>query len=218
MKRISSVYMGGEINIGYYIYLPENFDKSKKYPLVTFLHGAGERGDGSEEALRILEKNALPRYAGEGREYPFILLCPQCPEDIVWNNIVISVKHLIDRVAKEYGADTDRLYCTGISMGGYGTWEMGITYHDCFAAIAPVCGGGFSWRASVLRDMPVWAFHGDADNVVPIENSQMMVDGVNKAGGNAKFTVFPGVEHNSWDPAYLTTDVIEWLLEQKRGF
>ena len=101
-------------------------------------------------------------------------------------------------------------------MGGFGTWEMGVTYPSFFAAIAPICGGGFSWRASALKDMPVWAFHGDADDVVPISYSQTMVDAVNAAGGNAKFTIFPGVNHNSWDPAYLDTNVVEWLLEQKR--
>ncbi len=216
MKRIYSMYKGGETDLGYYVYLPEDFDTNKKYPLVTFLHGAGERGDGGEEACRLLEKNALPRYASEGTEYPFILLCPQCPENIVWNNIVLSVKKLIDIVVNEYNVDADRICCTGISMGGYGTWEMGITYPKFFSAIAPVCGGGFSWRTPALKDMPVWAFHGDADNVVPIINSQIMVDGVNNAGGNAKFTVFPGVLHNSWDPAYLETNVVEWLLEQKR--
>ncbi|MBO5280853.1 MAG: dienelactone hydrolase family protein [Clostridia bacterium] len=216
MKRSYYLYRGGEVNLGSYVYLPEDFDASRKYPMVVFLHGAGERGDGSEQMLPLVCKNALPKYAEEGKEYPFILLCPQCPENIVWNNIVLSLKKLIDQIALEYNADAERIYCTGISMGGYGTWEMGIIYSDFFAAVAPVCGGGFVWRASQLKNMPVWAFHGDADNVVPLENSRMMVDGVNAAGGNAKFTVFPGVQHNSWDSAYLETDVIEWLLEQKR--
>ena len=216
MKRSYYLYSGGEVNLGSYVYLPEDFDASRKYPMVVFLHGAGERGDGSEKMLPLVCKNALPNYAVGGKEYPFILLCPQCPENIVWNNIVLSLKKLIDQIALEYNADADRIYCTGISMGGYGTWEMGIIYSDFFAAIAPVCGGGFVWRASQLKNMPVWAFHGDADNVVPLENSRMMVDGVNAAGGNAKFTVFPGVQHNSWDSAYLETDVVEWLLKQKR--
>ena len=217
MKRIECKFEGGEINIGYYVFLPESFDINKKYPLVLFLHGAGERGDGSEEELRILEKNALPRYAGEGKEYPFILICPQCHENFVWNNMVVSLKKLVDGVVEIYNADLDRIYCTGISMGGFGTWEMGVSYPRYFAAIAPICGGGFSWRASALKDMPVWAFHGDADNVVPISYSQTMVDAVNAAGGNAKFTIFPGVNHNSWDSAYLETDLLDWLLEQKRG-
>ena len=216
MKKITCMYEGSEVNLGYYVFLPENFDVNKKYPLVLFLHGAGERGDGSESALPRVAVNALPKFAQEGEEYPFILLCPQCPENIVWNNVVLSLKKLLDGVVEKYNADPDRIYCTGLSMGGFGTWEMGVTYPQFFAAIAPICGGGFSWRAYQLKDVPVWAFHGDADNVVPISYSRTMVDALKAAGGNPRFTVFPGVNHNSWDPAYKTTDVIAWLLEQKR--
>ena len=217
MKKVRGLYEGGEINVGYYVFLPENYDANKKYPLVLFLHGAGERGDGSKEKLPLVCVNALPKYAEEGEEYPFILLCPQCPENIVWNNIVLTLRALVDKIAAQYSADPDRIVCTGLSMGGFGTWEMGVTYPDYFAAIAPVCGGGFSWRAALLKDMPVWAFHGDADNVVPISYSETMVEAIKKSGGNVKFTVFPGVNHNSWDSAYQTTDVVKWLTEQRKG-
>lgn len=217
MKKVSGLYENGEINVGYYVFLPENYDANKKYPLVLFLHGAGERGDGSKEKLPLVCVNALPKYAEEGEEYPFILLCPQCPENIVWNNIVLTLRALVDKIAAQYSADPDRIVCTGLSMGGFGTWEMGVTYPDYFAAIAPVCGGGFSWRAALLKDMPVWAFHGDADNVVPISYSETMVEAIKKSGGNVKFTVFPGVNHNSWDSAYQTTDVVKWLTEQRKG-
>ena len=217
MKKVSGLYEGGEINVGYYVFLPENYDANKKYPLVLFLHGAGERGDGSEEKLPLVCVNALSKYAEEGEEYPFILLCPQCPENIVWNNIVLTLRALVDKIAAQYSVDPDRIVCTGLSMGGFGTWEMGVTYPDFFAAIAPVCGGGFSWRAALLKDMPVWAFHGDADSVVPISYSETMVEAIKKAGGNPKFTVFPGVNHNSWDSAYQTTDVVKWLTEQRKG-
>lgn len=217
MKKVSGLYENGEINVGYYVFLPENYDANKKYPLVLFLHGAGERGDGSKKKLPLVCVNALPKYAEEGEEYPFILLCPQCPENIVWNNIVLTLKALVDKIAAQYSADPDRIVCTGLSMGGFGTWEMGVTYPDFFAAIAPVCGGGFSWRAALLKDMPVWAFHGDADNVVPISYSETMVEAIKKSGGNVKFTVFPGVNHNSWDSAYQTTDVVKWLTEQRKG-
>ena len=217
MKKVSGLYENGEINVGYYVFLPENYDANKKYPLVLFLHGAGERGDGSKEKLPLVCVNALPKYAEEGEEYPFILLCPQCPENIVWNNIVLTLRALVDKIAAQYSADPDRIVCTGLSMGGFGTWEMGVTYPDFFAAIAPVCGGGFSWRAALLKDMPIWAFHGDADNVVPISYSETMVEAIKKAGGNPKFTVFPGVNHNSWDSAYQTTGVVKWLTEQRKG-
>ena len=217
MKKVSGLYEAGEINVGYYVFLPENYDVNKKFPLVLFLHGAGERGDGSEEKLPLVCVNALPKYAEEGEEYPFILLCPQCPENIVWNNVVLTLKSLVDSVAEQYNADPERISCTGLSMGGFGTWEMGVTYPDFFAAIAPVCGGGFSWRAPLLKDMPIWAFHGDVDSVVPISYSETMVEAIKKSGGNVKFTVFPGVNHNSWDSAYQTTDVVKWLTEQRKG-
>ncbi len=216
MEQIKDFFEHKTADIGYVVFLPKNYEKGKKYPLVTFLHGAGERGDGSEAMLERVFKHGLAKYANEGAEYPFVLLCPQCPEDIVWNNVVFALKALIDSVASEYGADENRIYCTGASMGGFGTWEMGLTYPDFFAAIAPICGGGLSWRALALTKMPIRAFHGDADSIVPIEHSYLMVDSINKKGGNARLTVFHGVNHNSWDPAYLETRVLEWLLEQNK--
>ncbi len=205
----------GQFDIGYYIFLPKDYSNEKKYPMIVFLHGAGERGNGKDELDKIKE-NALPHYASEGKEYPAILLCPQCPSRIVWNNIVFELKALIDKVAAEYNADMSRVSITGISMGGFGTWEMGLTFSSFFSAIAPVCGGGLSWRCENLKNTPVWAFHGDADGVVPPKNSIEMVDSVNAKGGNAKLTIFHGVEHNSWDSAYLETTVVDWLIEQKR--
>ena len=212
-----SIFKGnnGNFEIGYYVFLPKDFKKEDKYPMIVFLHGAGERGNGKED-LKLVNVNALSKYASEGKEYPAILLCPQCPPNFVWNNVVIELKALIDSVAEEYGADKSRISITGISMGGFGTWEMGLTYPDFFSAIAPVCGGGLSWRCDLLKNMPVWAFHGDADTVVPPKNSYEMVDAVNAKGGHAKLTVFHGVGHGSWDSAYLETNVVEWLLSQKR--
>lgn len=205
----------GRFDIGYYVFLPEDYSPEKKYPMVVFLHGAGERGNGREE-LHKIEKHGLPKYAAAGRKFPFILLCPQCPGRIVWNNIVFELKALIDAVAEKYGADTARISITGISMGGFGTWEMGLTFSNFFSALAPVCGGGLSWRCSNLSQMPIWAFHGDADGVVPPKNSIEMVDSVNQNGGKAKLTLFHGVGHDSWDSAYLETTVIDWLITQKR--
>ncbi len=213
----SNIFKGnnGNFEIGYYVYLPKDFKKEDKYPMIVFLHGAGERGNGKED-LELVKVNALCKYASEGKEYPAILLCPQCPKNFVWNNIVVELKALIDSVADEYGADKSRISITGISMGGFGTWEMGLTYPDFFSAIAPVCGGGLSWRCDLLKNTPVWAFHGDADDVVPPKNSYEMVDAVNAKGGHAKLTVFHGVGHGSWDSAYLETNAVEWLLLQKR--
>lgn len=127
------------------------------------------------------------------------------------------MKELIDFIVREYNIDTNRISITGISMGGFGTWEMALTYPNFFAAIAPVCGGGMSWRAGALKNLPIWAFHGDADNVVPIKNSVEMVNAVIAAGGNAKLTVFHNVTHNSWDEAYTSSNVVEWLVSKCRN-
>ncbi|MBR3967175.1 MAG: prolyl oligopeptidase family serine peptidase [Clostridia bacterium] len=205
----------GQFDIGYYVFLPEDYSPEKKYPMVVFLHGAGERGNGKDE-LQKIQKHALPKYAAAGKKFPFILLCPQCPGRIVWNNIVFELKALIDKVAQEYNADMSRIAITGISMGGFGTWEMGLTFSNYFCAIAPVCGGGLSWRCSNLKNTPVWALHGDADGTVPPKNSIEMVEAVNKNGGNAKLTLFHDVGHDSWDNAYKETTVLDWLLSHKR--
>ena len=205
----------GQFDMGYYVFLPRDYSPEKKYPMIVFLHGAGERGNGKDELERV-KVHALPKYASGGLDTPAILLCPQCPEIFVWNNVVIELKALIDKVADDYNADKSRISITGISMGGFGSWEMGITYPDYFSAIAPICGGGLSWRGDLLKDMPIWAFHGDADTAVPLKNSVEMVDKVNSEGGNAKLTILHGVGHFSWDDAYLDTKLIEWLISKER--
>ena len=205
----------GQFDIGYYVFLPDDYSPEKKYPMIVFLHGAGERGNGRDE-LEKIKRNALPKYASEGKKFPCILLCPQCPGRVVWNNIVFELKALIDKVAAEYNADMSRIAITGISMGGFGSWEMGLTFSNFFCAIAPVCSGGFSWRCSNLKNTPVWALHGDIDDIVPPRNSLEMVDSVNNNGGCAKLTLFHNVGHECYDNAYLETTVIDWLLSQKR--
>lgn len=210
MKEIK-VEKGIGNDLGYVLYEPENMQKD--LPMIVFLHGAGERGKGTNDWLELVKKNAIPKYISQGKELPAIVLCPQCPLEFVWNNIVVSLKALIDNVAKEYGIPQKRISITGLSMGGFGTWEMALTYPETFNAFAPVCGGGMSWRTDVIKNESIWAFHGDADSVVPINNSLEMVDALKKRGGNPKLTIFHDVEHNSWDSAYLETTVLDWLLE-----
>lgn len=213
MKKIT-VERKNENSLGYILYSPKT-EITEKLPLIVFLHGAGERGNGKDE-LDLVNINAIPNYIKNGAEYPAFVLCPQCPKDFVWNNLVITIKGLIDEISDTYPIDKCKISITGISMGGYGTWEMGITYPEFFSSIAPVCGGGFSWRTPALKNEKIWAFHGDADTTVPCNNSLEMVDGVNKNGGNAKLTIFHGVGHNSWDPAYCETKLIDWLIENSK--
>lgn len=205
----------GKIEMGYYLSLPEDYSSEKVFPMIVFLHGAGERGNGRDE-LHLIKKEGICRYLAEGKTYPAIVLCPQCPRRLVWDNLVFELKELIDYIADSFHADRHRISLTGISMGGYGTWQMGMTYPNFFSALAPVCSGGFSWRSENLITTPVWAFHGTADPAVPWRNSQEMVEAVNAKGGSARLTLFEGVVHESWDCAYLQTDVISWLLEQHR--
>ena len=198
----------GELN--YIVSLPK--EKIDTPPMIVFLHGAGERGKDVEK----LYTHAIPKYLKEGMDIPAVVLCPQCPSNMVWNNLCFPLKNLIDEVAEKYNVNKRKITITGISMGGFGSWDMGLNFPEYFAAIAPVCGGGLSWRCERLKNMPIWAFHGDIDPTVPLKNSVEMVDSVNAKGGNAKLTIFHNVDHFSWDCAYLDTKVIEWLLNQER--
>ena len=171
--------------------------------------------DGAEDLERCTGIG-LGYYLKMGRlEVDAIVLCPQCPTDRVWNNVVTELKSLVDRVTADFSVNPKKITVTGMSMGGFGTWEMGVSCPEAFAAIAPVCGGGMAWRTDRLKGMPIWVFHGDADTRVNISNSVEMVDAARKNGADVRFTVFSGVEHNSWDPAYLETNLIEWLLKQE---
>ena len=188
-------------------------ERNKKRPLIVFLHGAGERG-GDPEKLFV---HGLPKYIRQGRMIPAVVLAPQCPEGYVWNQLTAELKELIDVTVKEYDIDTDRISITGISMGGYGTWEMGMSYPGFFSALGPVCGGGLSWRSGLIGKTPVWAVHGDADTVVPPNNSIEMCDKLNSVGGRAELTILHGVAHNSWEFAYERTTIIDWLLAHKKS-
>ncbi len=208
---------GPENKLGYFVYLPEDYSGENKYPLIVSLHGAGERGNGSSE-LENVNNIGFGRYFKEKlMELPCIVLCPQCPADNVWTHLIDELKELILKIEDSYSVDTSRVSITGMSMGGYGSWEMGMTFPEMFSAVAPICGGGMAWRAGALRGKPVWAFHGEIDNVVNINESREMVERAHAGGANVKFTIFWGVQHNSWDPAYLDTKVIDWLIAQKNG-
>ena len=203
-----------ERTIGYSLIVPDDFDNAKSYPMVVFLHGAGERGNGADELCKATAV-ALPKHLLNGAlSIDAIVLCPQCPTDRVWNQFIFDLKALIDRIADEYRVIKSRISVTGLSMGGFGTWEIGMTFPSAFSAIAPICGGGMAWRTPALNGKPVWAFHGNKDNVVNISNTIDMVTRARSAGADVKFTIFDGVDHNSWDAAYLDTRVLDWLVSQ----
>lgn len=200
-------------NFGYVKYLPKDYDESKKYPLVIFLHGAGERGDDLDHAMR----HGYMKYVREeGKEYPFIFVAPQCPNGKYWGCYTESLLAFIDYVTETLPVDTDRIYLTGLSMGGTGTWMTAMAAPEKFAAIAPICGSGIVWNGGCLSRLPIFIYHGDCDDIVPITESIGMLRAVNKNGGKAQMKICYGVGHNAWDYAYTDEALIEWLLSQHK--
>ncbi|OGU76747.1 MAG: phospholipase [Ignavibacteria bacterium RBG_16_34_14] len=198
------------VQVDYLLYLPKDYNSSKKFPLLLFLHGSGERG----KDLEKVKVHGPPKLIASGKDFPFIVVSPQCPENQWWSIADLDV--LLNEIVENYNVDPHRIYVTGLSMGGFGTWELAIKYPDRFAAIAPICGGGNSHLVSVLKDLPVWVFHGAKDNVVPLSSAQEMVDVLEKAGGNVKFTIYPEAGHDSWTETYNNPELYEWFIKQKR--
>jgi predicted peptidase len=198
---------GKETVVDYWLFLPKSYDKKKSWPLMLFLHGAGER----DSNLNQVMKWGPPKRVGEKKDFPFVVISPQCPKNKRWNPA--QLHSLVEHIATSYQIDRSRLYCTGLSMGGYGTWAMIAKYPKLFAAVAPICGGGDPDTAKKLTGIPIWAFHGEADRVVPPTRSSSMIEAIKKAGGTkAKLTIYPGVNHNSWSKTYANEKVYEWLL------
>ncbi len=210
MMKIDGYFAKTEEKMNYIVAHPEKYER---LPLLVYLHGAGERGRNIEHLYR----HGVARMIYEGHDIPAVVLCPQCPASFIWNNMVKELKALIDKVAEDYMVDRDRIVLTGSSMGGYGTWEMGMCYPETFAAIAPVAGGGVCWRVSKLKGTPVFAYHGDADTVVPFSQSEILVKTLEKSGGNVTLTNMEGQGHNDGIyNAYFSTDLVKKLLSYEK--
>ena len=186
----------------------QGYESGKKYPVIIFLHGAGTRGTDIE----LLKGNSFFKMIN--RDYPFMLIAPQCHKN-TWFDHMEDLKKLVSTLAEDEFVDEKRIYLMGNSMGGYGTWQLAMSIPEMFAAIVPICGGGMYWNAARLADVPVWAFHGQRDKAVFVEESHKMVDAVNAKGGNAKITIYPELGHRSWDPTYSNPEVMEWLLSNE---
>lgn len=200
-------------NFSYVKYLPKDFDANKKYPLVFFLHGAGERGNDLDVAMR----HGYMKYVREeGREYPFIFVAPQCPHSKFWGCYTESLLAFLDYICETLPVDTDRVYLTGLSMGGTGTWMLAMADPSRFAAVAPICGTGIYWNGGMLKYNPIFVYHGDCDDIVPVTESVNMVKMVNKNGGNAKIEIVYGVGHDSWEQAYGDDKLLNWMLSQNK--
>lgn len=187
-------------------------ETNEKLPLIIQLHGAGERGEGKED-LSLVDVHGFSSLLKD-REYKCRFIMPQCPKNDYWAVRVESILEFIEQLMAEFSVDEDRIYLTGLSMGGFGTWFTATASPKTFAAIAPVCGGGMAWAASALT-MPIWVFHGAEDKTVLPIYSDMMVEKLESVGADVRYTRLEGVRHNVWDNAY-TEELLLWLLSKKR--
>lgn len=199
-------------DIDFLVALPDGYAEkaSERWPLLVFLHGRGERGFD----LNLVKRHGLPRLIEEGGKFPFIVVSPQCPDDEWWN--VVALEVFIEQVVTKYRVDPDRVYLTGLSMGGYAVWALCQRRPARYAAAIPVCGGGDARYAAGLRHLPLWVFHGARDEVVPLKRSQEMVDLIKAAGGSPRFTIYPEAGHDSWTETYANPEIYHWLLAHSR--
>ena len=203
-----SFQSSGGLTVPYLLFLPA--EGTPKPPLMLFLHGRGE----SQGPLSIVAKWGPPRMVARGEKLPYILVSPQCPSETNWSAPAqqAALDELVDHLAKTHAADTRRLYLTGLSMGGYGSWRLAADHPEKFAAVAPICGAGNPADGEKLKGIPIWAWHGTEDAAVPFQRSVEMVDAIRKAGGTkVRFTTLEHVGHNSWSAAYATPELFEWF-------
>ena len=225
----SCIYQAKGFTLGYRFLSPKTIETDKKYPLVVFLHGAGERGMDNHVQL----VHVLPKFVQDDirEKFPCFVAAPQCPDGQQWVNTpwglrqhdmpqmmsdsLAAVSGLIDDLLLDYPIDASRIYVMGISMGGYGTWDLVMRFPKRFAAAVPICGGADIKQAALIKDLPLWVFHGDSDTAVPTYRSQSMVAALKEAGGDPKYTEFPNCGHNAWGPAIETPELLPWLFSQR---
>jgi predicted peptidase len=200
-----------KVSARYLLYLPRDYAAigSEKYPLLFFLHGAGERGDDLEK----VKAHGPPKLVAQGKEFPFIIVSPLAPES-GWS--LLTLNGLFEHVTAKYRVDLDRVYLTGLSMGGFATWRWAADSPQKFAAIVPIAGGGDPKTASAYRNLAIWAFHGANDTVVPVARNHEMISAVTGIAGEAKLTVYPNSDHDSWTETYDNPDLYTWLLKHSR--
>ena len=218
----------------YQVFVPSNWNKKVKWPVILFLHGYGEEGDDGLVQTQVGLPAAIRMHADR---YPFVVVIPQCRKKDWWTSPAMEAQALkaLDQSMREFKGDPERTYLTGLSMGGFGTWGFSSEHPGKFAAIVPVCAGihsahgadipnyrdvnsspdPYAATAQKIGKTPVWAFHGDADDAVPVAESRQMVAALKAAGGNVRYTEYPGVKHNSWEKAYADPELPAWLVSQK---
>jgi predicted peptidase len=223
------LYVNKGDTLPYRLLKPVSPESKEQFPLIIFLHGAGERGSDNEVHIKhISEFVTDPKNRGK---YPCFVLAPQCPKNQMWAdfkgsgaNVSLSENptrptqlliELIDQIMKEFPIDESRIYITGLSMGGYGTWDLIARFPDKFAAAVPICGGGAPETVARIKHIPIWAFHGALDRIVMPQESRKMIAALQKAGATPGYTEYPDIEHNSWVHAYKEPHLVHWLFKQK---
>jgi len=199
-----------KLGVKYLEYFPEINEGDENLPLLIFLHGMGERGDD----LTKLKLHGPPSFLDEKKDFPFITISPQCPDTIYWNEEILLPFY--EEIIAKYLIDKKRIYLTGLSMGGFGTWESIVAKPDLFAAAAPICGGGDPSKLKAVKSMPIWVFHGAKDQVVPLLRSEEMVNKLKELGSKVKFTIYPEATHDSWTKTYANPKLYEWLLSHQK--
>ena len=215
-KMALEVTNENEIDLKYLFFLPKDYysDKNTRWPLILFLHGMGERGDD----LELVKIHGIPKIVKTKKDFPFIAVSPQCPTEYVWRDkkMLQAVESLILKIIKNYRIDKTRVYVTGLSMGGYGTWALAARRPDLFAAAVPICGGGDPATVIELNNLPIWVFHGGLDKVVLPEESEKMVRALEKAGGKVHYTLYPEAYHDSWTETYDNPALYDWMLKNRK--
>jgi predicted peptidase len=199
------------MRVGYRFLLYEPVPQKSPAPLLIYLHGSGERGSDLSRICR----HGPPALVVKGKDFPYFVLSPQCPRRAVWDPDALDA--LLGHVLKTCPVDEDRVWLTGISMGGYGTWDWGTASPERFAALVPICGAGRPFLAAErLRSMPIWGFHGARDTVVPLRAHEETIKAIRSAGGTPRFTVYPTAGHDSWTTTFQNPELYTWLLRQRR--
>ncbi len=211
--RVFRTQFPDNVNTEYLLYLPVGYEEqsARRWPFILFLHGRGECGTD----LHLVSTEGLAKKLQTQTDFPFLTVAPQCLPGKNWDAEMLNT--LLDELLDSYRIDRERVYLTGLSMGGFGTWALAIAHPERFAAIAPICGGGDPARVCVLKDMPVWNFHGGRDSVVPIARSNEVVNALQACGGDVRFTVYPEAGHDSWTETYSNPQLYEWFLSHTQA-
>jgi predicted peptidase len=196
--------------------VPRDYDAARAWPAILFLHGAGQRGNDNEAQGKV---GIGPHILRNQDRFGFIVVLPQCPQGKWWTAREQKAYAMaaLERTREEFHVDSDRIYLTGISMGGMGTWALAADQSQVWAAIVPICGPGDPLAAAKVAHLPCWYFHGTADRTVPVQMGRTMMDALKRRGGHPRYTEYEGVGHNSWDRAYATDELFAWMLAQRRN-